>query len=123
MKLVNKQYYPAEITGDHLEFMIEQQTRALLDLLPTKIEKGRWYTIRLSDCGSFLDDNDSPYGTITKIMQIEVEHVAEKRMVHVSSEEIHLSPSIDKPLSEKLKNCWRYLRDKTGGRMEERDVK
>ena len=80
MKLMNRQCYPEEITAEHLEMMVEHQTRALLDLLLTKIDKGRWYTIRLSDCDSGLEDV-GPYVTITKTMQIEVEQVAEKVII------------------------------------------
>lgn len=119
MKIANSQMYPSDAPAEFLEKIAKKQAADLLDGVIGQMEKDKWYAIRWRD----IDFEEIDLHTCIKRMQIEVEPIREKTLVHVSTEQIHLNPSIDKPLSEKLKNCWRYLRDKTGGRMEERDVK
>ena len=119
MKIANVHMYPNDAPAEYLERIAQDQARHLLDDMLSHIEKDKWYSIRWTDADFGQPDSF----TVTRTMQIEVEPIREKTMVYISTEQIHLNPSIDKPLSEKLKNCWRYLKDKTGGRMEERDVK
>lgn len=116
MKFANSQMYPSDAPAEFLERIAKKQATDLLDGVIGQIEKDKWYSIRWTD----VDFGQPDPFTFTKTMQIEVEPIREKTLVHVSTEQIHLKPSIDKPLSEKLKNCWRYLRDKTGGRLEEK---
>ena len=117
MKIANSQMYPSDAPAEYLERIAKKQATDLLDGVIGQMEKDKWYAIRLSDIDFAEID---PY-TCTKRMQIEVEPIREKTLIHVSTEQIHLNPSIDKPFFEKLKNCIRYLKDKSGGRLEEKD--
>lgn len=118
MKIANSQIYPSDAPAEFLERIAQDQARNLLDDMLSHIEKDKWYSIRWTD----VDFGQPDPFTVTKTMQIEVEPVREKTLVHVSTEQIHLTPSIDKPFFEKLKNCIRYLKDKSGGRLEEKEV-
>ena len=109
--------YPSDAPAEFLERIAKKQATDLLDGVIGQMEKDKWYAIRWSD----IDFAEIDHYTFTKRMQIEVEPMREKTLVHVSTEQIHLIPSIDKPFFEKLKNCIRYLRDKSGGRLEEKD--
>lgn len=117
MKIANSQMYPSDAPAEFFERIAQDQARHLLDDMLSHIEKDKWYAIRWSDIDSAEID---PY-RCTKRMQIEVEPIREKTLVHVSTEQIHLTPSAGKPFFEKLKNCIRYLKDKSGGRLEEKD--
>ena len=118
MKIANSQMYPSDAPAKYLERIAKKQATDLLDGVIGQMEKDKWYAIRWSDIDFAEID---PY-TCTKRMQIEVEPMREKVMFHVSSEQIHLTPSAGKPFFEKLKNCINYLRDKSGGRLEEKEV-
>ena len=118
MKFANSQMYPSDAPAEYLERIAKKQATDLLDGVIGQMEKDKWYAIRWSD----IDFAEIDRCTCTKTMQIEVEPVREKTLVHVSTEQIHLNPSIDKPFFEKLKNCISYLRDKSGGRLEEKEV-
>ena len=118
MKIANSQMYPNDAPSEFLERIAQDQARHLLDEMLSHIEKDKWYSIRWTDADFGQPD---PF-TVTKAMQIEIEPMREKVMFHVSSEQIHLTPSAGKPFFEKLKNCINYLRDKSGGRLEEKEV-
>ena len=118
MKIANNQLYPADIPDALIDRIFKSQSVELLDAAMGQMEKDKWYAIRWSDEDFVQIDSLGR----TKTMQIEVEPVREKTLVHVSTEQIHLNPSIDKPFFEKLKNCINYLRDKSGGRLEEKEV-
>lgn len=117
MKIANSQMYPSAAPAEYLERIARKQATDLLDGVISQMEKDKWYAIRWSDI-DFVEID--PY-ICTKRMQIEVELMREKTLVHVSTEQIHLIPSAGKPFLEKLKNCISYLRDKSGGRLEEKD--
>ena len=117
MKIANSQMYPSDASAECLERIAEKQATDLLYGVIDQIEKDKWYAIRWSDINFAEIDRC----THTKTMQIEVEPVREKTLVHVSTEQIHLIPGAGKPFFEKLKNCISYLRDKSGGRLEEKD--
>lgn len=120
MKFANNFRYPYDAPSEYLERMCRDQAINLLDIMLSHIEKDKWYAIRLSDGGT---EQREPFA-ITQTMEIEIEDVTEKHLVHVSTEKIHLTPSVDKSFFEKLKNCIRYMKDKTGGMMmEEGEVK
>lgn len=118
MKFANNQLYPSDAPAEYLERIARKQATDLLDGVIDRMEKNKWYAIRWSD----IDFAEIDRYTCTKTMQIEVEPVREKTLVHVSTEQIHLTPSAGKPFFEKLKNCINYLRDKSGGRLEEKEV-
>ena len=120
MKIRNRYVYQNDAPPEYLESLAEHQIRDLMVRLATEIEKDRWYSIKLTDINYESDVSEFPF-TTTKRMQIEVEPIREKRMVWVSQEEIHLN-QYDKPFLQKMKNCFRYLKDRTGGRWEEREV-
>ena len=119
MKIANSQMYPSDAPAEYLERIAKKQATDLLDSVIGQIKKDKWYAIRWSDIDFAEID---PY-TCTKKMQIEVEPMRERRMVYISSEQIHFNPCIDKPFFEKLKNCIRYLKDNSGGRLEEKEVR
>lgn len=117
MKLANNYLYPNDAPSEILERMAQDQARNLLDGMLSHIDKDKWYAIRWTDIGYEKSD---PF-TLTKTMQIEIEPIREKNMIWVSPEETYLYP-MDAPFMQKLKNCIRYMRDKTGGKWEEREA-
>lgn len=118
MKFANSQMYPSDAPAEYLERIAKKQATDLLDGVIGQMEKDKWYAIRWSD----IVFSEIDRYTCTKGMQIEIEPMREKVMFHISSEQIHLTPSAGKPFFEKLKNCIDYLRDKSGGRLEEKEV-
>ena len=117
MKIANSQMYPSDAPAEYLERIAKKQATELLDGVIGQMEKDKWYAIRWSD----IDFAEIDRYTCTKRMQIEIEPIGERRMVYISSEQIHFNPGIDKSFFEKLKNCIDYLRDKSGGRLEEKE--
>lgn len=118
MKIANNQLYPTDVPDALIDRIFKSQSVELLDAAMGQMEKDKWYAIRWSDEDFVQIDSLRR----TKRMQIEIEPIREKTLVHVSTEQIHLTPSAGKPFFEKLKNCINYLRDKSGGRLEEKEV-
>ena len=98
----------SEDTVRHIrEDMIRQIfLRATLDMRP-----GIWYKIKFEESRekAYVDD-------IALRVELEYDTVPERAVVFKAPEEFLLPP--EKSLRQKLKNCVKYLRHKTGERLE-----
>ena len=92
--------------------IITNQTRSIFVSLVSYVISDRYYKIRLGKEKTYSPLTDS---TVYKIT-LEYNQVPEKIAVYRSPEELNLVPETS--TLNKLKNCIRYLRDKTGGKLE-----
>lgn len=98
----------SEDTVRHVgEDMIRQIfLRATLDMRP-----GIWYKIK------FEESREKAYADDVELrIELAYDIIPERAVVYKAPEEILLPP--EKSFRQKLKNCVRYLRDKTGGSLE-----
>lgn len=116
MKYANvNQYYP-DMPSEAVAHIAKAQARELLDTVLGGIEKDKWYAIRMSEIDDLLSEE---YG-IRKQMIVEIEPCREQTLVYKPPERMLMpSPS----LKEKLKNCIKYLKDKSGGSYEIKEIK
>lgn len=117
MKYVNSKMYDAMMPSDIVEEIAKSQARELINSILGRIEKNKWYAIRMTE-GDF---NQVDAYTVKKTITVEIEPARERTIVHIPPEEIYLSKS-NISLKKKLKNCIDYLRDKSGGRLQEQEV-
>ena len=116
MKISNRHIYPFSfsMSEDLAKHCKKEQVRDLFAELHDMIELNRRYSMMLSE----TLDEDCEVGVTICTFYIDCDPAIEKKIVRISPEEMYFKPS--KGFIEKLKNCIRYLRDKTGGMLAER---
>lgn len=112
MKIGKRFKIPNDCPTGISDEIITNQTRSILVSLVSYVVPDRYYKIRLGKEKTFspLDDSTAYYLTL------EYDQVPEKIAVYRSPEELNLVPETS--TLNKLKNCIKYLRDKTGGKLE-----
>ena len=115
--------YPKQSKTDDLVRNIKEHLEAELSKkMWEKILPDRWYRVRLSFCNMPDYRNYATYNDDLNIMvmqgTLDMDVIEERAVVYKSPEELLLQP--EKTIRQKLKNCWRYLRDKKGGYIEVR---
>ena len=118
MKYANSRTYERDMPAELIDIVTKKQASELLDQVLGNINKNQWYAIRITES----DFEQINYFGFEKRMCMEIEPAQERTMVYIPPEQLHLS-EYNIPLRKKLKNCIAYLRDKTGGRVEEQEVK
>ena len=119
MKIANSQVYgfSLELSEDLAKHYVKLQREKLFADLSEKIEPNRWYLIRLSDRRAY----NYTFGETTYTLYLDCETAKEKQVLYHSSEEMYLKTA--PKFSQKLKNCIKYLRDKSGGTIVVKDIK
>lgn len=114
MTLINRYSIAKDISLE--EFMkIKQMAMEELFASIAKhgIEMDRPYSIVFKD-SKYECFGDNYFPKIeTRKMAVSFEPIPQVRLTYMSPEDMHLKP--DKSLIEKLKNCWRYLLDRSNG--------
>jgi hypothetical protein len=103
-----------------LEEFMKIKQMAMEDLFASiakhEIEMDRPYSIVFKDNSYHMFDplcvEEFPQIEMRK-MTVTLEPIPQVRLTYMSPEDMHLKP--DKSLIEKLKNCWRYLLDRSNG--------
>lgn len=116
MKLENREMYYAEMSSELIERVVRQQARKLIDSVLGQIEKDKWYAIRMTESDFEAFDADK----MTKTMRMEIKPAREQTIVY-KPPEMMLIPTPS--LKEKLKNCIKYLKDKSGGSYEIKEIR
>jgi len=111
--LISKSYlskyeYTPEISEDVVCHLFADISQKLIK----EIEFDSWYRIKFST--NFRREYDCDVMTC----RVAFERIPERAVVFKAPEEFLLPP--EKSFRQKLKNCVKYLRDKTGGQPEER---
>ena len=106
-------------TDDLLRNIKERLEAEISKKMWEKILPDQWYRIRLSFCNmpdymNFVTYSDLDVMVMQARLNIDV--IPERAVVYRSPESQFLPPV--KSFRQKLKNCVKYLRDKTGGSME-----
>lgn len=103
---------PHEVYSEELvKYVREDLIRQILLRATTDMRLGIWYKIKYEESQekSFEDD-------VELIINLEYGTIPERAVVYRSPESQFLPPV--KSFKQKLKNCVKYLRDKTGDSME-----
>jgi len=113
-------YEKNSVTEESFQYMKQRSETELAKKLFEKILPDQWYRIRLSfnemtdyEMLRFATDDSDP---MVWIARVDVDAIPERVVAYRSPETQFLPP--EKSFRKKLKNCVKYLRDKTGGRME-----
>lgn len=97
-------------------FKVSKQTefRKLMEEAVSKMEPERWYAVKLSE------DTSMEYGASAVALKTSliVTPAIEKKAVYIPPEDMFLKDKNKTSFWQKLKNCFAYLTDKTGGKME-----
>ena len=109
MKVQSVSEYNINIPDEVVTHIEKVQTKELMEAMIPELKKDKWYAIRLSEYHDHLYEGDY----IQKRMVMEFKPCQEQTIVYKSSEQINFTPT--KSLKDKLKNCIRYMRDKSGG--------
>ena len=112
--------YKTLLTEEDLRYLKQRAEIELAKKLFEKALPDQWYRIRLSfktmpnyEMLRFTPDDSEP---IVFIAKVDFDAIPERAVVYRSPETQFLQP--EKSFRKKLKNCWRYMRDKTGGGVE-----
>lgn len=97
---------PAELIPQ----VVKMQETECINAMIEKMEFERPYKIMAHR--ELVADRYLP-GCMKSSVYIDIEPIPEVRLTYMSPEDMHLKP--DKSLIEKLKNCWRYLHDRSNG--------
>lgn len=117
MKVQNVNRYHINLPDDVVAHMEKAQTMELLmEAMMSELVKDKWYAIRLSE----HDDPLYEEGCIQKRMAVEFKPCQEQTIVYRPPEQMFLTPT--KGIKQKLKNCIRYMRDKSGGTFETKET-
>ena len=112
MKIGKRFEIPNDCPTGISDEIITNQTRSILVSLVSYVIPDKYYKIRLKTEKLYKPLTDSKEYRLT----LEYDQVPEKIAVYRSPEELNLVPETS--TLNKLKNCIRYLRDKTGGKLE-----
>lgn len=97
-------------------FKVSKQTKLqeLMEEAVSKMEPERWYAVKLSE------DTSMEYGVSGVMLKTSliVTPATEKKTVYIPPEDMFLKDKNKTSFWQKLKNCFAYLTDKTGGKME-----
>ena len=97
-------------------FKVSKQTefRKLMEEAVSKMEPECWYAVKLSE------DTSMEYGVSGVMLKTSliVTPAIEKKAVYIPPEDMFLKDKNKTSFWQKLKNCFAYLTDKTGGKME-----
>lgn len=112
MKLRHDFNIPGDMPQVYIKTIIKDQTREFLDSMLGEIVPEKWYGIRLQK--QYTED-PSNYNISYRLI-FDIEEISEYTSVYIPPEKMYLKP--EKSLRYKLRNCFQYLRDKTGGKYE-----
>ena len=105
------------MSDDLIEQIVKHQEWELIGHIVGKMELDRPYSVVMRrDIGPLFGDPMISEGRSECRMSIEIEPIPTQTLKLITPEEIFFRDT--KSLRTKLKNCWLYLRDKTGGHYE-----
>lgn len=101
--------------ADPERFKVTEQMkfRKLMEEAVSKMEPKRWYAVKLSE------DTSMEYGVSGVMLKTSliVTPAIEEKAVCIPPEDMFLKDKNKTSFWQKLKNCFAYLTDKTGGKM------
>ena len=111
MTLVSKGRVMAEgMPAELIPQVVKRQETEVINAMIEKMEFERPYKIMAHR--ELVADTRQP-GCMKSSVYIDIEPIPQVKLTYMSPEDMHLKA--DKSLMEKLKNCWRYLRDNSNG--------
>lgn len=114
MKVQSVNRYLITLPDDVVAHMEKAQTKELMEAVISELEKDKWYAIQLSEHYELCEGD-----CIQKRMAVEFKPCQEQTLVYRPPEQMFLTPT--KSIKQKLKNCIRYMRDKSGGTFETKE--
>ena len=101
----------------YIKGRLQFNTLELFERALPEIEDDRYYSIRLKR----VVRSEKYYDKNVYEIMLEIEPIPVNYAVYVPPKEIYLKPT--ESLLEKLRNCWRYLKDQDGGRWDYREAR
>lgn len=114
MKISACTQLPMNADSELIENIEKIKFQKLMEEAVSKMEPGHWYAIR-------LDRQASPqFGLDGMVLKssLTVTPASEKTAVYTSPEDMFLKNNNHKSFWEKIKSCFAYLTDKSGGKIE-----
>lgn len=113
MTLMSKGRFVAEgMPAEMIQQVIKRQQAEVVEAILSKIEAEKPYSIVMHK-----EIYPINYWEKESRVYIDIEPIPQIKMVYMSPEELHFTPS--KSLWKKLKNCWQYLCDDSEGHYEQ----
>lgn len=114
MKISACTQVPMNADSELIENIEKIKFQKLMEEAVSKMEPGHWYAIRLDRQASPQFGGD---GMVLK-SSLTVTPASEKTAVYISPEDMFLKNNVQVSFWEKIKNCIKYLRDKSGGEIK-----
>lgn len=105
---------PQDADPEVFEASKRMKFQELMEEAVSNMEPECWYTVK------FSEDTSMEYGVSGVMLKTSliVTPAIEKKAVYIPPEDIFLKDKNKTSFWQKLKNCFAYLTDKTGGKME-----
>ncbi len=116
MKISACTQLPMNADAELIKSVEELKFRKLMEEAVSAMEPGRWYAVKLDRAGS----PEFGFGIDGMVLRssLTVTPASEKTAVYISPEDMFLKNNVQVSFWEKIKNCIKYLRDKSGGEIK-----